>query len=191
MSSSQTGKIESGQRDLTVRVNRSYESAADFRALVIKKRCRRHGDPAWRHRRCRTRLANDKVMFRGNGVPQIGLGIVKQSTANTLESPAGIKAEVERIRQTLPMGWSWWSDTTARSSSRSRSIRSYHTLTEAMAIVVCVIFLFLGSVRAALIRPSPCRSASSARSSMLYAMGGTINLLTLLALVLAIGHRRR
>jgi len=181
------GKIESGQRDLTVRVNRSYQTADDFRALVIRRGADGHpirlGDVA----RVELGSANDKVLFRGNGVPQIGLGIVKQSTANTLDVARGVRAEIESITQSLPPGMAI---ATAFDSSifiEASVNQVYHSLAEAMAIVVAVIFLFLGSVRAAIIPAVTVPVCLIGSFIVLYAFGGTLNLLTLLALVLAIG----
>ncbi len=173
------GRIESGQRDLTVRLNRAYQTADDFRGLVIKRGADgtpiRLGDVA----RVELGSSNDKVQFRGNGVPQIGLGVVKQSTANTLDVARGIKNEVARIQPTLPDGMQI---VVAFDSSIfvEESVK-------AMIIVVLVIFLFLGSVRAALIPAVTVPVCLIGAFIVIYAMGATINLLTLLALVLAIG----
>jgi multidrug efflux pump len=181
------GRIESGQRDLTVRMNRAYQTADDFRGLVIKRGADgypiRLGDIA----KVELGSANEKVIFRGNGVPQIGLGIVKQSTANTLDVARGIKAEIARIAPTLPEGMALVvaNDTSIFVEESVNQV--YHTIFEAMAIVVFVIFLFLGNVRAALIPAVTVPVCIIGSFIVLYAMGGTINLLTLLALVLAIG----
>ena len=181
------GRLESGQRDLTVRMNRSYQTADDFRALVIKRGEDGHpirlGDIA----RVELGSANDKVLFRGNGVSQIGMGVVKQSTANTLDVARGVKAEVARIAPTLPEGMSLVvaNDTSIFVEESVNQV--YHTIFEAMLIVVFVIFLFLGNVRAALIPAVTVPVCIIGSFIVLYAMGGTINLLTLLALVLAIG----
>ena len=181
------GKIESGQRDLTVRMNRAYQTPEDFGALVVKR-----GDDGYPIRlgdvaRVELGSANDKVQFRGNGVPQIGLGIVKQSTANTLDVARGIKAEIARINPTLPPGMNIVVafDTSIFVEESVKQV--YHTLAEAMIIVVLVIFVFLGSVRAALIPAVTVPVCLIGAFIVLYAMGATINLLTLLALVLAIG----
>jgi multidrug efflux pump len=181
------GKVESGQRDLTVRVNRSYSSADDFRALVLRR-----GDDGYPIRlgdvaRVELGSANDKVDFRGNGVPQIGLGVVKQSTSNTLDVARGVKAEVARISETLPPGMQLVAAFDSSIFVEESVKQVYHTLAEAMVIVVFVIFIFLGSIRAAFIPAVTVPVCIIGSFIVLYAMGGTINLLTLLALVLAIG----
>lgn len=181
------GRIESGQRDLTVRLNRAYQTADEFRAMVIKRADDgtpiRLGDVA----RVELGSANDKVQFRGNGVPQIGLGIVKQSTANTLDVARGIKAEIARLQTTLPDGMEIVVAFDSSIFVEESVTQVYHTLAEAMIVVVFVIFLFLGSFRAALIPAVTVPVCLIGAFMVLYAMGATINLLTLLALVLAIG----
>ena len=181
------GRIESGQRDLTVRVNRSYQTEADFKALVVKR-----GDDGYPIRlgdvaRVELGSADDKVYFRGNGVPQIGMGIVKQSTANTLDVARGIKEEIKRIAPTLPAGMTLVVAFDSSIFVEESVNQVYHTIFEAMLIVIVVIFLFLGSIRAALIPAVTVPVCIIGAFIVLYAMGGTINLLTLLALVLAIG----
>jgi multidrug efflux pump len=181
------GRIESGQRDLTVRVKRGYQTAEEFSALVIKR-----GDDGYPIRlgdvgRVELGSANDKVSFRGNGVPQIGMGIVKQSTANTLDVARGIKTEIERIAPTLPQGMKLVVAFDSSIFVEESVNQVYHALAEAMAIVVFVIFVFLGSVRAALIPAVTVPVCIIGSFIILYATGATINLLTLLALVLAIG----
>ena len=184
---SPAGKIESGQRDLTVRLNRAYQTEEDFKALVVKRGADgypiRLGDVA----RVELGSANDKVVFRGNGVPQIGLGIVKQSTANTLDVARGVKAEIARLQPTLPEGMQLVVAFDTSIFVEESVNQVYHTLAEAMIIVVFVIFVFLGSVRAALIPAVTVPVCIVGAFIVLYAMGATINLLTLLALVLAIG----
>lgn len=181
------GKIESGQRDLTVRVDRAYQSVEDFQGLVIRR-----GEDGYPIRladvaRVELGSANDRVLFRGNGVTQIGLGIVKQSVANTIDVARGVQEAVERIIPTLPEGMTL---VTAVDNSVfvDESVNQvYHTLVEALLIVVVVIFLFLGSLRAALIPAVTVPVCIVGAFIIINATGATINLLTLLALVLAIG----
>ena len=181
------GRIESGQRDLTVRIERAYETVDDFRGLVIRTGADGHpiriGDVA----RVELGSADDKVLFRGNGVNQIGLGVVKQSTANTLDVARGVKAEIERLAPNLDEGMQIVVANDSSIFIEASVNEVYRTVIEAMTIVLFVIFLFLGSVRAALIPAVTVPVCLIGAFMVLYAMGGTINLLTLLALVLAIG----
>jgi len=181
------GNIESINRDFTVRVQRAYQSAQAFSQLVIKQ-----GDDGYLIRlgeiaKVELGPENYKTTFRGNSKNMVGIGIIKQSTANTLEVIRLAKEEFKRIQKTLPEG-------TEVKESMDRSIfiqgaidEVYRTLFIAMGMVLVVIFIFLGDLRATLI-PAVTVPISLVSSFMvLMALGYTINLLTLLALVLAIG----
>lgn len=181
------GSIESNTRAYTVRIDRAFQTPDDFAGLVIAEGADgylvRLGDIA----RVERGTVEDRNMFRGNGVPMVGLGIVKQSTANTVDVANGAKALAEQLNQTLPEGM-----VIARSFDSSvfisASIREvYTTLAIAVGLVTLVIFLFLGSVRATIIPAITVPISIIATFTVLYALGLSVNLLTLLALVLAIG----
>ncbi|AKH67962.1 cation/multidrug efflux pump [Spongiibacter sp. IMCC21906] len=181
------GTLKSINRDFTVKIKRQYLTEEDFSNLVLRKEdsgyLLRLGDIA------RVSLGAEEYrnMFRGNGVPMVGVGIIKQSTANTLAVADAVKAEAENVRRSLPNG------TQLRSSYDSSVFISgaisevYSTLFIAAALVVIVIFIFLGDFRAMLIPAITVPVSLVATFTALYALGYTINLLTLLALVLAIG----
>jgi multidrug efflux pump len=90
-------------------------------------------------------------VFRANGVDSVGVGIVRQSKANSLDVAKAVAAEVAEIRKTLPAGMEMdlTSDSTVFISQAVHEV--YKTLGEAIVLVVLVIFLFLGSFRAAAI----------------------------------------
>jgi len=181
------GNIESTERDFTVRVQRAYQSANAFAQLVIKQ-----GDDGYLIRlgevaKVELGPEDDETTFRGNGEDMVGIGIVKQSTANTLEVIRLAKEEFKKIRSTLPDG-------TGIKESMDRSIfiqgaidEVYRTLFIAMGMVLVVIFAFLGDLRATLIPAVTVPVSLISSFIILLALGYTINLLTLLALVLAIG----
>ncbi|HAX27299.1 MAG TPA: multidrug transporter AcrB, partial [Alteromonas macleodii] len=130
---------------------------------------------------------DDETEFRGDGVNMIGLGIIKQSKANTLDVARAAKAQIERIEATLP-------DNIFIVPSYDSSVfieasidEVYETLGIAMLMVVIVIYLFLGNIRATLIPAVTVPVSIIAAFIVMYALGFSINLLTLLAMVLAIG----
>jgi len=129
----------------------------------------------------------DRNMFRGNGIPMVGLGIVKQSTANTVDVARGARELADRLNATLPDGLSIERsfDSSVFISASIREV--YTTLAIAVALVTLVIFLFLGSLRATIIPAITVPISLTATFIVLLALGLSINLLTLLALVLAIG----
>jgi len=181
------GSLESEKRTFTVRIDRTFKTPEEFSALVIAE-----GDDGYLVRlgdvaRVERGTVEDRNMFRGNGVPMVGLGIIKQSTANTVEVAAGARELADRLNETLPEGM-----VIARSFDSSvfidASIREvYMTLAIAVALVTLVIFMFLGSVRATIIPAVTVPISIVATFIVLYALGLSVNLLTLLALVLAIG----
>jgi len=181
------GNVKSTDRDFIVRVVRTYKTQDDFRRLVVKK-----GDNGYLVRLGEVAdvvLAseNEESDFRSDGKNVLGIGIIKQSKANTLDVVRNARAEMERIKPTLPKGTTIFSGYDS-SLFISESIHEvYVTLGIAMVLVVLVIYLFLGNLRATFIPAVTVPVALIAAVTVLYALGFSINLLTLLAMVLAIG----
>ncbi|KCZ56455.1 efflux RND transporter permease subunit [Hyphomonas chukchiensis] len=181
------GSLESDSRNFTVRIERAFKTPQDFAGLVISQ-----GDDGYLVRlgdvaRVERGTAEDRNTFRGNGVPMVGLGIIKQSTANTVEVAAAARNLADEISKTLPEGM-----VIARGSDSSifidASIREvYNTLFIAVGLVTVVIFMFLGSLRSTIIPAITVPISIISTFIVLLALGLSINLLTLLALVLAIG----
>lgn len=181
------GSIESDQRTFSVRIDRAFQTAQDFSELVIDEGADgylvRLGDVA----RVELGTEEDRNMFRGNGVPMVGLGIIKQSTANTVAVAEAARDLADQLNGTLPSGI-YIARSFDSSVFISASIREvYITLGIAVALVTLVIFLFLGSVRATLIPAITVPVSITATFIVIFALGLSVNLLTLLALVLAIG----
>jgi multidrug efflux pump len=181
------GRIESQDRDFTLRVERSYRKPEDFAQIPLGKGADgyvvRLGDVA------KVELASSerRAYFRSNGEPNVGLGIVKTSTANSLDVARAARAEAERIQKTLPEGTRIFVAFDSTVFIDAAVQRVWTTLFEAVALVLLVIWLFLGSVRAALIPAVTVPVCLIASFIALYAFGFSINLLTLLSLVLCIG----
>ncbi|MFI8570411.1 efflux RND transporter permease subunit [Stenotrophomonas bentonitica] len=181
------GRIESTDRDFTLRVERNYVKPEDFAGIPLGKGADRYvvrmGDVA------KIELASSerRAYYRSNGEPNIGLGIVKTSTANALDVAREARAEADRISSTLPEGTRIFVAFDNTTFIEAAVDRVYATLVEAMLLVLAVIWLFLGSFRAALIPAVTVPVCLIAAFIALYAFGFSINLLTLLALVLCIG----
>ncbi len=181
------GRIESADRQFTVRVDRAYQSPEEFGGLVLAK-----GDDGYLIRlrdvaRVEQGPAEKRSDFQGNGQPMVGLGIVRQSTANTLDVARGARAEINRIRTTLPDGTFLFDSYDSSIFVDAAVNEVYRTLLIAIGLVVLVIYFFLGSARAALIPAVTVPVSLVATFMVLAAFGLSINLLTLLALVLSIG----
>jgi len=182
------GAIESSDQQFTVRVERAFANADDFAALVLQRGpdgyLVRLGDVG----RVEKGTEEDRSFFRGNTVPMVGIGIIKQSTANTIAVARAAKAEAARINAGgLPNGMSIEQSYDTSVFIEGAINEVYKTLFIAMALVITVILLFLGSLRAMLVPAVTVPVSIVATFIVLYALGFTINLLTLLALVLAIG----
>lgn len=181
------GSVESIERQFTLRMARSYKTVDQFSQLVIQR-----GDDGHLIRladvaKIEKGTEEDRNLFRGNGVTQVGIGIVKQSTANTMDVARGVKAERDIINTNLPKGMSL-EDSYDSSIFVERAIHEvYVTIAIAIIMVVLMIYLFLGSVRAMLIPAVAVPVSIIATFIVLAAMGFSVNMLTLLALVLAIG----
>ncbi|MEX2327210.1 MAG: efflux RND transporter permease subunit, partial [Pseudomonadales bacterium] len=181
------GRIDSRQREFTVRVKRAYETASDFRNLTIAKgadgQLVRLGDVA----RVEVGPTTYRNEFRGNSTPTVGLGIVKQSTANTLEVLRATNLKAAAINSSLPEGMSLVasSDDSVFIENAINSV--YITLAITMGLVSLVIYMFLGTVRAMIIPAVTIPVCLISSFIGLAAFGYSVNLITLLGLVLAIG----
>jgi len=181
------GRIESVDRDFSIRVERSYLSEQDFANMVIthsqSSSVVRLGDVA----QVFVGAQDDENMFRGNGKNMVGLGVIKQSKGNTLDVVKSARKEMVAIRDTLPIGTTITNSYDSSVFIQGSIDEVYNTLIIAMLMVVLVIFLFLGNVRATLIPAITVPIALIGSLMALSWFGFSINLLTLLALVLAIG----
>ena len=181
------GRIEAERQNVTVRVNRLFTTPAQFSQLIIGRGIDgylvRLGDVA----RIEQAPENLYSSVRMDGRAGLGLNIIRQSGANTLAVAEAARKVADQIRPTLPKGMSMKVGFDS-SLFIARAITGvYHTLAEAAVLVVLVIFLFLGSWRATLIPAITVPICLLATFAVLWVFGFSINLLTLLALVLTIG----
>lgn len=181
------GSIESINRQFTVRVERTFRSAEDFAQLVLARGDNgylvRLGDVA----RVEKGTEESRNLFRGNGIPQVGIGIIKQSTANTIEVTRAAKVERDRVNAMLPPHMSLEQSYDSAIFVEGAIEQVYLTLLIAISLVVLMIYLFLGSARAMIVPAVTVPISIIATSIALLILGFSVNLLTLLALVLAIG----
>ncbi|HEX7810665.1 MAG TPA: efflux RND transporter permease subunit [Burkholderiales bacterium] len=180
------GRIESTSREFTVQPRTDLRSPEDFNNMIVSNatgypvRLKDVGHAA------PGPYENRKVV-RVGGNDAIGLGIVKQSTANTLEVARGAKAVLPRLQATLPPDMKMWIavDTSIFIEESIRAV--FHTMAEALVLVVLVIFLFLRSWRATLIPAVAIPVSVIGHFFFLKALGFSINTLVLLGVVLSIG----
>lgn len=180
------GRIESTEREFTVLSETDLKTPEQFDRIIVKQ----NGDEFIRlgdvgH--AEIAPADERILARFNGNTAVALGVIKQATANPLDVSAGISKLLPEIAKTMPKGMKL---EIAYDSSIfiKRSINAvYHTLIEASALVLLVIFVFLRNWRATLIPIITIPVSLVGTFMMMYLFGFSINTLTLLAMVLAIG----
>jgi multidrug efflux pump len=181
-----SGRIESQQREFNIVAATDLQTAQQFENAIVANvagypvRIRDVAD-------VRVGAQDERVIARFNGEPSINMGVIKQATGNPLELSQAVRAEVAKINESLPPGMRI---TISYDSSVfiDRSIKSvFTTVGEAVVLVVLVIFFFLRNLRATLIPLVTIPVALVGAFALMYAFGFTINTLTLLAMVLAIG----
>lgn len=181
-----SGRIESQMREFSVLAKTDLRTPGEFERVVIRD----SGGVLVRLEdigRAEIGAEDERNIVRVNGRAAVGLGIVKQSTANTLEVARAIKAELPRLQAELPEGMQIKIGFDSSIFIEKSIDAVYQTMLEAMVLVVGVIFLFLRNWRATLIPFVTIPVSLIGAFIFLSAMGFTINVLTLLGLVLAIG----
>ncbi|MEJ7930969.1 efflux RND transporter permease subunit [Ramlibacter sp. AN1015] len=180
------GRIESQQREFSVTSQTDLVRPAQFGEIVIKNA---NGYPVKLRDVAQVREgpADERSAVRLNGRPAISAGVIRQATANPLTLSAGVREMLPRLRADLPPSVSV-DIANDNSLFIDRSVKNvYRTIAEAVVLVALVIFVFLRTLRASVI-PIVTIPVSLVGTFALMALAGfTINTLTLLALVLAIG----
>lgn len=180
------GRIESAKREFNVLSQTDLATPEQFGAIIVKDA----GGYQVRVRdvaKVEVAPANERVITRFRGMPAISLGVIRQSTANTLDLAVAVRREVAEINKTLPPGMklSMSYDSAVFIEESTKNV--FRTIIEAMVLVALVIFIFLRNLRATLIPLVTIPISLIGTFTLLYAAGFSINVLTLLAMVLAIG----
>ena len=180
------GRIESQRREFTVRALGELKTPDEFGRLVVSSQ---DGQLVRLRDLARVELGpeNDRAILRYKGRTAIAIGVVRQSKANLILVSDRIRDELPRIEQELPPGVNL-NVGFDRSIFVRRSIEEARdTLVLAGFLVVMIIFVFLRNVRATIIPGLAIPTSIIAAFGVMYFLGFTINNLTLLALILAIG----
>jgi len=181
-----SGRIESQMREFSVLAETDLRTPTQFERVIIRDSggvLVRLADIG----RAEVGAEDERNIVRVNGRAAVGLGIVKQSTANTLAVAQAVKTELPRLEAALPEGMQLRVGFDSSIFIEKSIDAVYTTMVEAMVLVVAVIFLFLRNWRATLIPFVAIPVSLIGAFIFLYSMGFTINVLTLLGLVLAIG----
>jgi multidrug efflux pump len=180
------GRIESVQREFSVLSETDLKTPEDFNKIILddsRGYLLRLADVG----HAEIGAADLRTVVRFNGQPAVAVGLVKQATANPLEISDALNQALPEIRTLLPEGMQM-----AVANDNSLFIREsignvYTTIWEAVLLVILIIFLFLRSLRATLIPLVTIPVSLIGACALMALMGFTLNTLTLLALVLAIG----
>jgi len=180
------GKLISADREYSVSTLARLERPEEFDRVIVKSSANNivrfkdvgHAEITSNEKKTRSRI---------NGKQGITIGIVKQSTANPLEVAKSVKKELKKIQENLPEGMKIeiGSD---RSEYIEKSINKvFSAILEATALVILVVLLFLRTLRASLIPLVTIPVSLIGTLFILYVCGFSINMFTLLAMVLAVG----
>lgn len=181
-----SGRIESTDREFSVLSRTGLVTPEQFRNIVVKiadGHQVKMGDLA----RVALGAADERRDSRFNGQPAIAVGVIKQAVANPLDVSLAVRAVMPDINQSLPEGLRATIGNDSSIFIERSIVAVYQTIGEAILLVVLVIVFFLRSLRASLIPVVTIPISLIATFTILFAMGFTINTLTLLAMVLAIG----
>ncbi|MCB1088307.1 MAG: efflux RND transporter permease subunit, partial [Verrucomicrobiae bacterium] len=181
-----SGRVENLDRELTIQTRGQLQTAEQFNRLII----RQDGNSVVRLEDigyAKEGVEDERVVARFKGKPSIGLGIVRQSRANTLEVAKGVKARMAEIAPIIPAGIEF-EFPYDESIYVERAVNEVvETLFIAFALVVLTIFVFLRDLRSTLVPALTVPVSVMGTFGLLYLLGYSVNIFTLLALVLAIG----
>jgi multidrug efflux pump len=181
------GRLESRTREFSLRTLVGLETEQDFRNLVIARGEGGHLVRLGEVAEVQRAAENERSYTRLNGRPGITMSVEAQSKANTLDIARGVRAEIARMQSSLPPG-------AALEVSIDNAVPIEAALREvmiavafALSSVLVVLYVFLGNLRATLIPAVTIPVSIIAALTVMYALGYSVNVLTLLGLVLAIG----
>jgi multidrug efflux pump len=180
------GQIRGFDRFYSVVTDTTINTPEEFNDLIIRDdqnqivRLKDIGD-------AKIEAENEDSAFRINGKPGIALGIVPQSTANPLDVEKQVQSVIADIKRTLPSSMQVRIDYNQADYIRTSMRSVYESFIEAVIFVWLVILLFLGNFRATFVPIITIPVCIISTFALLYFLGFSINTITLMAFVLAIG----
>lgn len=181
-----SGRVEGRDREFTIQTRGQFKSAEAFNRVII----RQNGTDVVRLEdigQARDGVEDERSIARFNSTPTVGLGIVRQSKANTLTVAADVKKTMAELQSILPEGIQIRFPYDESIFVERAVVEVWETLGIAFVLVVLTIFVFLRDVRSTLIPAISIPVSIISTFGLLYVMGFSVNIFTLLALVLAIG----
>ena len=180
------GRIESQQREFTVLSETDLNTPEQFNQLILDDSqgyLLRLADVGYAEIAAR----DERSIVRYKGQPAVSMGMIKQATANPLDISDGLAAAMPDVLALLPEGMHMQVANDSSLFIRESIDNVFITIWEAVALVILIIFIFLRSMRATLIPLVTIPVSLIGAFALMSLMGFTINTLTLLAMVLAIG----
>ncbi|MDG6774195.1 efflux RND transporter permease subunit [Thiomicrorhabdus sp. ZW0627] len=181
------GSVQGEHILFTLQADKPLSTIDDFKNLVIKQNQQVGQVTLGEIAEVKLGAIERRRLFKGNGEPMVGIGIIKQSNANTLTVAELARERRKLVNQTLPEGLHLASSFDSSVFVQQAVNEVYKTLFIALGLVSLVMLAFLKNWRAALVPMVTLPVSLIATFGVLWMLGFSINLLTLLALVLAIG----
>ncbi|WP_367988386.1 vibriobactin export RND transporter permease subunit VexH [Vibrio sp. NTOU-M3] len=181
------GEVRNDQIVMSVRTARSYNQPEDFDYLVVKRAS--DGSPIYLKDVADVYIGakNENSTFKSDGIVNVSLGVVPQSDANPLEVASLVHAEVDKIQKFLPEGTRLAIDYDSTVFIERSIAEVYSTLFITGGLVILVLYIFIGQARATLIPAVTVPVSLISSFIAAYYFGFSINLITLMALILSIG----
>lgn len=181
-----SGRIEGQNTELTVRTMGRLNSVDDFNNLIVKE----DGDQVVRFQDigyAQLYAENDRTLMRRDGVPGVAIAIVAQPGANNIEIADNLYKKLDQIEKDLPEDITWVVSHDSTEFIRSSISEVQETIMIAFILVLFIIFMFLRDWRTTLIPVVTIPISLIGTFFVMYLLGFTINVLTMLGIVLAIG----
>lgn len=181
-----SGLVENREREMTIQTLGELKSAEEFNRLIIRE----DGDNLIRLADigyAADGVEDERTVARYRSQPAVGLGVIRQSKANTIAVAQGIQEELERLKPLLPQNVETFIAYDESIYVQKAVEEVWVTLGIAFLLVILTIFIFLRNARTTIVPVITIPVALIATFGLLYLLGFSINILTMLALVLAIG----
>ena len=181
------GEVRNDQTVMSVRTARTYKDVQDFEYLVVRRAS--DNTPIYLKDIADVYIGaeNENSTFKSDGVVNVSLGIVPQSDANPLEVAKLVHSEVEAVQKFLPSGTRFAVDYDSTVFIERSIDEVYSTLFVTGGLVILVLYIFIGQARATLIPAVTVPVSLISSFIAAYFFGFSINLITLMALILSIG----
>ncbi|HJD55183.1 MAG TPA: efflux RND transporter permease subunit [Rickettsia endosymbiont of Pyrocoelia pectoralis] len=180
------GNIKTGINNFIVTLEGSLSKPEEFGNIILKV----HGNSILKLQdvaKISLTSPDEEVIFRYNGKSSIALGLIKESKANVIDLSDEVVKELERIKPSIPKGISLSVAYDGATPVKASIYAVFQTIFEALILVILVTYLFLASAKITLIPFVTIPVSLIGTFSVMYAFGFSINIFTLLAMILAIG----